>query len=295
MVPHRRTPARQGMKQRKFRAKVAPIAKVADDEDDDDDGSGIILGAAVANKAERVKKDRSTAKATTVIAAGDAEAGKSRTGLLSFGDDDGGPAVVLRTEPKKPMRSAAAITQQRQADAPSALSSTQRSAPGAGSQETCLTCVANRLPKLRAVSWASNPVYSACLSQPDSEADCERGQTVHCMRDAGEYSAERLQALQQSTPVLATSKPRQEKEPAFKLSGSFKRATAAADDRFTTNGVWLAEICTRDCWRGGILYRTDFAPALVSTGYSWRCRGFEASLHTVSCSMLGCRSSQLPC
>jgi len=55
---------------------------------------------------------------------------------------------------------------------------------------------------------------------------------------AGEYSAERLQALQQSTPVLV-SKPRQEKEPAFKLSGSFKRATAAADDRFTTNGVRL--------------------------------------------------------
>ena len=57
--------------------------------------------------------------------------------------------------------------------------------------------------------------------------------------DAGEYSVERLQALQQSTPALPRQ-PKQEKEPAFKLSGSFKRATAAADDRFTTNGVRTA-------------------------------------------------------
>ena len=72
-----------------------------------------------------------------------------------------------------------------------------------------------------------------------------RGQTLRWMRDAGEYSAERLQALQQSTPVLP-SKPRQEKEPAFKLSGSFKRATAAADDRFTTDKVRLADVSLSD-------------------------------------------------
>jgi len=127
------------MKQRKFRAKVAPVATVAD-EDDDDDGPGIVLGAAVAKKSERAKKDRSTAKIATVAAAGSAEAGKpSRTGLLSFGDDDGGPAVVLRTEPKKPLRSSAASTQQRQADASAGPSSTQRSAPGAGCSLSCVS------------------------------------------------------------------------------------------------------------------------------------------------------------
>ena len=123
----------QGMKQRKFRAKVAPIATVAGDDDDDDDGPGIVLGAAVAKKTERAKKDRTTAKIATVAVAGVAAPDKpSRTGLLSFGDDDGGPAVVLRTEPKKPLRSAAATAQQRQADASAGPSSTQRSAPGAG-------------------------------------------------------------------------------------------------------------------------------------------------------------------
>ena len=67
----------------------------------------------------------------------------------------------------------------------------------------------------------------------------QHGQTDRRPRcaSAGEYIAERLQALQRSTPALL-SKPRPDvREPAFKLSGSFKRAAAAADDRFTTNGV----------------------------------------------------------
>ena len=137
------------MKQRKFRAKVAPVATVADEDDDDDDGPGITLGAAVVKKPERSKKDRNTAKAATVVAAGDAEAGKSRTGLLSFGDDDGGPAVVLRTEPKKPMRSAVATAQQRQLDVAAAVSSTQRSAPGAG-------CAVRGIPCSVSCAWLSS-------------------------------------------------------------------------------------------------------------------------------------------
>ena len=100
---------------------------------------------------------------------------------------------------------------------------------------------------LHELCLASLHVFTECLAVCQASVACRQhgaqvtqrefwNQTVLVVKTAGEYSAERLQALQQSTPVLV-SKPRQEKEPAFKLSGSFRRATAAVDDRFTTNGV----------------------------------------------------------
>lgn len=59
-------------------------------------------------------------------------------------------------------------------------------------------------------------------------------------RRAGEYSAERLNALQSSTRVLP-GRP-QPKEPAFKLSGSFKAAAVPSDDRFTVNAKDLVRL-----------------------------------------------------
>ena len=124
------------MKQRKFRAKVVPVAAAADD-DDDDEGPLIVVGAtAAAMQRERIKQERSAAKAapvasTTVEVSSRPQPSQPlarRTGLLSFGEDAAGPAITLSTGSKKTMRSV--TTQQaRQPEAP-AQSSTQQSAPG---------------------------------------------------------------------------------------------------------------------------------------------------------------------
>ncbi len=52
----------------------------------------------------------------------------------------------------------------------------------------------------------------------------------------GEYSAERLKELQKNTVQLPASKKpdKPSSESIFKLSGSFKSATALKDDRFET-------------------------------------------------------------
>lgn len=74
---------------------------------------------------------------------------------------------------------------------------------------------------------------------PDRESNC----------DAGEYTADKLRELRKQ--AISYPVPRAPTEdaqrpvaaPAFKLSGSFKPATAAADDRFQAPVSLLLQLC----------------------------------------------------
>ena len=168
---------------------------VAEDDDEAEDGDNMSMAVPPSSLGAREKEKQREKKRS--------EAGKVR---LSFGDDEEGQAAVAAKKAGKLRPSGVQSTALPTTDA---KPTTQTSGAGACS------------PTER---------FAPTLWYSTGEQSSKHVQRV----PAGEYTAERLKELQGNALRMPSAKPAAKPAPEsiFKLSGSFKSASAPKDDRF---------------------------------------------------------------